>query len=44
MKLTGIPLILLTLTATAAIAAVTVRWWPRGGRLRPVTRTRLPGG
>lgn len=39
MTLTGTPLILLT-AALAVAAGVTTAWlWPRGGRLRPVTRT-----
>ena len=39
MTLTGVPLILLVATATGAAGAATARFWPRGGRLRPLTRT-----
>ncbi|GAB1692103.1 hypothetical protein [Krasilnikovia sp. M28-CT-15] len=40
MRLTGIPLLVLTGTATLIAAAATVYAWPRGGRLRRVlTRT-----
>jgi lysyl-tRNA synthetase class 2 len=37
--LTGVPLILLATAATVATGAATARLWPRGGRLRPLTRT-----
>ncbi|MCO8275991.1 hypothetical protein M1L60_35980 [Actinoplanes sp. TRM 88003] len=39
MTLTGWPLIALAAAATVAAVTVTVLTWPRGGRLRPVTRT-----
>jgi len=37
--LTGIPIILLTSAGAAAAGVTAARLWPRGGRLRPVTRT-----
>lgn len=39
MTLTGVPLLGLALALTLATGAATVRWWSRGGRWRPVTRT-----
>ena len=39
MTLTGLPLLALTVAATVAAGAATAWSWPRGGRLRPVTRT-----
>ncbi|WP_249997694.1 hypothetical protein [Actinoplanes sp. M2I2] len=38
MTLTGVPLILLTASATAAAGAAVGWVWPRGGRLQPFTR------
>jgi hypothetical protein len=37
--ITGLPLIALVAAAAAAAATLTVVLWPRGGRLRPLTRT-----
>jgi len=39
MALTGVPLIALTVLATAAAIAVTTLFWGRFGRWRPVTRS-----
>ncbi|MFF5076619.1 hypothetical protein ACFY36_06180 [Actinoplanes sp. NPDC000266] len=39
MSLTGRPLLLLTATLAVVVGVATVFFWPRGGRLRPLTRT-----
>ncbi|SNY61042.1 hypothetical protein [Paractinoplanes atraurantiacus] len=39
MSLTGRPLLALAATLTVVVGVATVVFWPRGGRLRPVTRT-----